>query len=89
MKIYPNIRPTLSNSNSQQFIEKLNKAIREDPKLQNINMEQYHNLSALLVFLVNGMMGLQKKQSSDDNSDEIEYIATFVKGGVNFLGLNK
>ena len=89
MKICPNIRFTLSSSNSQRFIEKLNKAIREDPKLRNINMDQYHNLSALLVFLVNGIIGLQKRQNSDGTSNEIEYIATFVKGGINALGLSK
>lgn len=89
LKIYPNIRLTLSSSNSQRFTEKLNTAIHKELKNQNINMDQYYNLSALLIFVVNGIIGLQKKQSPSITSDEIEYIGMFIKGGINTLGLSK
>lgn len=90
MKIYPSIRLTLSSPSSQRFVEKLDNAIQNVLKHQNINMDQYHNLSTLLVFVMNGIIGLQKKHNLNDaQNDEIEYIAKFVKGGISALGLSK
>lgn len=89
MKIYPSIRLTLSSQSSQRFIERLDKSIQDELKHQNVNIDQYQNLSALLVFLINGIIGLQKKQNSNYTSNEVKYIAAFVKGGINALGLSK
>jgi AcrR family transcriptional regulator len=88
MKIYPNIKQALATSNSQRFTEKLNKAIHEELSQQNINIDQYYNLSSLLLFLINGIIGLHINQNSNNLKDDIEYIGTFVKGGITALGLN-
>jgi AcrR family transcriptional regulator len=89
MKLYPNIRLTLSSSNSQRFVEKLNTAVQEALKHSYINTDQYHNINTLLVFLINGIIGLQKKQNTNSINNEMDYIGKFVEGGINALGLSK
>ncbi len=89
MKIYPDIKLALSSPGSQRFIEKLNVAIQDKLTDQNVNVDQYHNLSVLLVFLMNGIIGLHKKQNLDDSNSEIELIGQFVKGGITALDLSK
>ena len=67
-----------------QFTAHLRNAILEKVKQDGIDSTQYENIGAVLVFIFNGIAGLQT--AAPELADaQLDTIATFVEGGVKVL----
>lgn len=67
-----------------QFTAHLRNAILENVKQVGIDSTQYENIGAVLVFIFNGIAGLQAAAPELAES-QLDTIATFVEGGVRVL----
>ena len=67
-----------------QFTAHLHNAILEKVKQDGIDSTQYENIGAVLVFIFNGIAGLQAAAPELAES-QLDTIATFVEGGVRVL----
>ena len=67
-----------------QFTAHLHNAILEKVKQDGIDSTQYENIGAVLVFIFNGIAGLQAS-APELAEAQLDTIATFVEGGVKVL----
>lgn len=67
-----------------QFTAHLHNAILEKIKQDGIDSTQYENIGAVLVFIFNGIAGLQAS-APELAEAQLDTIATFVEGGVKVL----
>ena len=67
-----------------QFTAHLHNAILEKVKQDGIDSTQYENIGAVLVFIFNGIAGLQTA-APELAEAQLDTIATFVEGGVRVL----
>ena len=67
-----------------QFTAHLRNAILEKVKQEGIDSTQYENIGAVLVFIFNGIAGLQAS-APELAEAQLDTIATFVEGGVRVL----
>ena len=67
-----------------QFTAHLRNAILEKVKQDGIDSTQYENIGAVLVFIFNGIAGLQAA-APELAEAQLDTIATFVEGGVRVL----
>lgn len=67
-----------------QFTAHLHNAILEKVKQDGIDSTQYENIGAVLVFIFNGIAGLQTS-APELAEAQLDTIATFVEGGVKVL----
>ena len=67
-----------------QFTAHLRNAILEKVKQDGIDSTQYENIGAVLVFIFNGIAGLQAS-APELAEAQLDTIATFVEGGVKVL----
>ena len=67
-----------------QFTAHLHNAILEKVKQDGIDSTQYENIGAVLVFIFNGIAGLQAA-APELAEAQLDTIATFVEGGVRVL----
>ena len=67
-----------------QFTAHLRNAILEKVKQDGIDSTQYENIGAVLVFIFNGIAGLQAA-APELAEAQLDTIATFVEGGVKVL----
>lgn len=67
-----------------QFTAHLHNAILEKVKQDGIDSTQYENIGAVLVFIFNGIAGLQAS-APELAETQLDTIATFVEGGVKVL----
>ena len=67
-----------------QFTAHLRNAILEKVKQDGIDSTQYENIGAVLVFIFNGIAGLQTA-APELAEAQLDTIATFVEGGVKVL----
>ena len=67
-----------------QFTSHLRSAILEKVKQDGIDSTQYENIGAVLVFIFNGIAGLQAS-APELAEAQLDTIATFVEGGVKVL----
>ena len=67
-----------------QFTAHLHNAILEKVKQDGIDSTQYENIGAVLVFIFNGIAGLQASVPELAEA-QLDTIATFVEGGVKVL----
>lgn len=67
-----------------QFTAHLRNAILENVKQVGIDSTQYENIGAVLVFIFNGIAGLQAS-APELAEAQLDTIATFVEGGVKVL----
>ena len=67
-----------------QFTAHLHNAILEKVKRDGIDSTQYENIGAVLVFIFNGIAGLQAS-APELAEAQLDTIATFVEGGVKVL----
>ena len=67
-----------------QFTAHLRNAILEKVKQDGIDSTQYENIGAVLVFIFNGIAGLQTT-APELAEAQLDTIATFVEGGVKAL----
>lgn len=73
------------NPSSQDFARKLGNAICNEACRRKVLPEQYKNLGMLLTFLINGLFGLSKSNPDSISDSELDYLATFVEGGIRAL----
>ena len=67
-----------------QFTAHLHNAILEKVKQDGIDSTQYENIGAVLVFIFNGIAGLQAS-APELAEAQLDTISTFVEGGVRVL----
>ena len=67
-----------------QFTAHLRNAILEKVKQDGIDSTQYENIGAVLVFIFNGIVGLQAS-APELAEAQLDTIATFVEGGIKVL----
>ena len=67
-----------------QFTAHLRSAILEKVKQDGIDSTQYENIGAVLVFIFNGIAGLQAS-APELAEAQLDTIATFVEGGIKVL----
>ena len=67
-----------------QFTAHLHNAILEKVKQDGIDSTQYENIGAVLVFIFNGIAGLQAS-APELAEAQLDTISTFVEGGVKVL----
>ena len=67
-----------------QFTAHLHNAILEKVKQDGIDSTQYENIGAVLVFIFNGIAGLQAS-APELAEAQLDTIATFVEGGIKVL----
>ncbi len=70
---------------SQSFIDKLRSAIFAKLAMQNIIAEQYSDVGVLMVFLVSGLIGIQKTMMLDAADPQLEMLITFIENGFHAL----
>ena len=73
-----------SSPSMAQFTAHLRDAILEKVKQDGIDSTQYENIGAVLVFIFNGIAGLQAA-APELAEAQLDTIATFVEGGVKVL----
>lgn len=83
---YTTIRCNLSSwANRQQFSDKILAAIQKKLAEQQIDIQPYSNMDAILSFLINGIIGLQKEGYSYEEVGQS--LENFVRGGMQALNL--
>lgn len=73
------------STSSQSFITKLEKAIVERLAQSNIAAKDYVNVGAIMVFLVSGLIGLQKSMQLDITDPQLETLLSFIEAGFRVL----
>ena len=72
-------------SPGQSFSHQLSQALVNKVKEQGIHPEDYGCIGTLLVFLINGLIGLRKSSPDGLPTEELDYLADFVAGGIRSL----
>lgn len=70
-----------TNSGDGHFTAQISSALKEEMEQQNIDVDQYHQMGALIAFILDGLLGLIQNHSKTRLID-LEYIKTFVRGGI-------
>ena len=70
---------------SQDFVNRLRSAMIEKLSAQNIMFQQYSDVGALMVFLVSGLIGVQKVMQLEAADPRLEYLFSFVENGLRAL----
>lgn len=69
-----------NGADSQQFVDRLKTALSEEMENRNIQAEQYGKTTALLVFILHGLLGVMN--IGKNNAEAIDFIKHFVKLGL-------
>ena len=70
---------------SHSFSRHLGSAIVKRVQQQGIQVEDYEDIGVLIAFLTNGLLGLKSDEGSDLSKESLDYLATFVEGGIRSL----
>ena len=70
---------------SHSFSRHLGSAIVKRVQQQGIQVEDYEDVGVLIAFLINGLLGLKSDEGSDLSKESLDYLATFVEGGIRSL----
>ena len=70
---------------SGSFSRHLGSAIVKRVQQQGIQVEDYENVGILISFLVNGLLGLKGDGDGTPSRESLDYLATFVEGGIRSL----
>lgn len=78
-----NIPPMSANSNL--FVQRLSEAIDKKVAAQGVQLSKYQGISIILDFIISGLIGLRKDSQQERTEEELEYLASFVEGGIRAL----
>lgn len=79
---------THTNSGNGHFSELLNDALLEKTAELDINLDQYHQIGALLGFILDGLLGFVSNRT-DTRFSDLEYIKDFIRGGIHEIDKTK